>query len=159
MKTKRIVYLIIAIWLGIIAFFALSNEFTLRTGKEILLKTVPIDPRDLFRGDYVILNYEISQLPNGEDFKPDQKIYVVLNIDKSNIATTNYISKKQPKNEFFIEGVVRKQFRRSRIEYGIESFFVKEHTGMYIQRKLSQGAYVKVSIDRNGRAKIKELIY
>lgn len=159
MLTKRVVYIIITVWLGIIAIFALSSELTLRTGKAVLLKTVPVDPRDLFRGDYVILRYEISQLPEKYDFKSDQKVYVVLNVDESNIATIDYVSEKQPKNEFFIKGIVRKKYRRSRIEYGIESFFVKEHTGMDIQRKLRKGAYAKALIDKNGRAKIKELIY
>ena len=34
---------------------------TLTTGETILLRVVPVDPRDLFRGDYVILSYEISR--------------------------------------------------------------------------------------------------
>src|SRR5258708_2650618 len=32
-------------------------------GERIVLKVVPIDPRDVFRGDYVILGYEINRLP------------------------------------------------------------------------------------------------
>ncbi len=35
----------------------------LTTGREIVLKTEPVDPRDLFRGHYVRLAYEISRLP------------------------------------------------------------------------------------------------
>lgn len=40
-----------------------SRASILRNGKEVLLKTVPVDPRDLLRGDYVILSYDISWLP------------------------------------------------------------------------------------------------
>lgn len=29
----------------------------LRSGREIVLPIVPVDPRSLFRGDYVILSY------------------------------------------------------------------------------------------------------
>ena len=29
----------------------------------MLLKTAPVDPRDLLRGDYVVLNYDISSVP------------------------------------------------------------------------------------------------
>ena len=36
------------------------NEYTLIHGHKLMLKTVPVDPRDLLRGDYVILDYEIS---------------------------------------------------------------------------------------------------
>lgn len=36
--------------------------YTLTNGTEFLLKTKPVDPTDLFRGDYVILDYEISEI-------------------------------------------------------------------------------------------------
>jgi uncharacterized membrane-anchored protein len=29
----------------------------------VLLKTAPVDPRDFLRGDYVVLNYDISSVP------------------------------------------------------------------------------------------------
>lgn len=35
----------------------------LRSGTEVLLKTAPVDPRDLLRGDYVVLTYDISTIP------------------------------------------------------------------------------------------------
>jgi len=49
----------------------------------VTLKTRPIDPRDIFRGDYVILNYEINFLEIGKiggdtDFSSGDKIYVEL---------------------------------------------------------------------------------
>jgi uncharacterized membrane-anchored protein len=34
----------------------------LRSPDVVTLKTAPVDPRDIFRGDYVVLNYDISQL-------------------------------------------------------------------------------------------------
>ena len=33
----------------------------LSSGQEVVLQTVPVDPRDLLRGDYVILRYDISR--------------------------------------------------------------------------------------------------
>ena len=33
----------------------------LRDGREVLLKVEPVDPRDLLRGDYVVLTYEITR--------------------------------------------------------------------------------------------------
>ena len=35
----------------------------LRDGQEVLLKVEPVDPRDLLRGDYVVLTYEIRNIP------------------------------------------------------------------------------------------------
>lgn len=37
----------------------------LRDGTEVKLQTRPVDPRDLLRGDYVVLGYDITQLPSG----------------------------------------------------------------------------------------------
>jgi uncharacterized membrane-anchored protein len=37
----------------------------LRSGRTVLLRVVPVDPRDLLRGDYVTLSYEISRVPPG----------------------------------------------------------------------------------------------
>src|SRR3989344_3350182 len=59
------------------------KQYTLATGSPVVLKTQPIDPRSLFRGDYVRLNYAISQLEleklEGENtFERGDTVYVVL---------------------------------------------------------------------------------
>ena len=52
---KKNVFLYIGLfWLVLILGFVAYKEMTLQTGEEVVLKTVPVDPRDLFRGDYVI---------------------------------------------------------------------------------------------------------
>ena len=47
----------IAVLLGMIFL----NAAPLFLGKTILVRVVPMDPRDMFRGDYVILGYEFSR--------------------------------------------------------------------------------------------------
>lgn len=42
-------------WLIILGVMVGIPEHRLRTGREMLLKTAPIDPWDFFRGDYVVL--------------------------------------------------------------------------------------------------------
>ncbi|MSU71171.1 MAG: DUF2157 domain-containing protein [Opitutus sp.] len=39
------------------------HEWNRTTAPTILLETVPVDPRDLLRGDYMILSYKISRVP------------------------------------------------------------------------------------------------
>jgi uncharacterized membrane-anchored protein len=39
-----------------------TQERALRVGQLILLETRPVDPRDMLRGDYVILSYKISDV-------------------------------------------------------------------------------------------------
>jgi hypothetical protein len=60
-----------------------GEQWTLETGVPVLLETQPIDPRSLFRGDYVRLNYTVSDLDldvlSGEDeFRRHDDVYVVL---------------------------------------------------------------------------------
>lgn len=47
---------------GILASMIREGTNILEEGVPITLRTVPVDPRDLMRGEYVVLNYEISRL-------------------------------------------------------------------------------------------------
>ncbi len=51
--------LIIAVALQTLALFAMvgMKQYTLSAGTPVLLETRTVDPRSLFRGDYVRLNY------------------------------------------------------------------------------------------------------
>ncbi len=60
MNRKKIIVLIIP--LIILIAFASAYFAAYSTGKSLYLKTVPYDPTDLFRGDYVTLQYEIEDL-------------------------------------------------------------------------------------------------
>lgn len=157
---KKYVIAIIAIWLVIIAFMVGSNEYTLITGREVLLKTAPVDPRDLFRGDYVILNYDINRVKYpGKHFKRGETVYVLLK-EKDGYAEAKYITANKPeKNQLFITGKVKYASSSTvQLDYGIENYFVPEGEGKKIERLRGKELSVKVSIDKNGRAKIKELV-
>jgi uncharacterized membrane-anchored protein len=54
---KTFIILAVILQLVVLAYMAGEREYILRRGKVIYLRTAPIDPRDLFRGDYVRLNY------------------------------------------------------------------------------------------------------
>lgn len=166
MGKNRIFILIGIFWLIIILVFIASKEFTLRTGKEVLLKTVPVDPRDLFRGDYVILRYEISRLDLNNlttdyiNYEIGNKVYVVLE-KEDGYGVASKIFRNSPKEEgLFLKGAVKNVRDKSlSIEYGIESYFVPEGKGKEIERfRERKKLDVKVSIDRFGSAAIKSLL-
>jgi uncharacterized membrane-anchored protein len=55
----------------------------LRDGREVVLETGAIDPRDLFRGHYTILNLEITRIPRDSvtvdpALQSDAPVYVTL---------------------------------------------------------------------------------
>ncbi len=49
--------------IGFLSWIIAGRAAILRSGKEVLLKVEPVDPRDLLRGDYVALGYDISRIP------------------------------------------------------------------------------------------------
>lgn len=112
MNQKKILYLTVVFWLLIFSGFILFKEYTLRTGTEVILKTQPVDPRDLFRGDYVVLNYEISTLDleeiPAEDpyFEYNDRIYLALEI-KNGYGVPKKIYKNPPDGELYIKGKVK----------------------------------------------------
>lgn len=161
---KKVFIAIGIFWLAIILVFIALKEFTLKTGEEVLLKTIPVDPRDLFRGDYVILSYDISRLNINEfqtdaaNFSENDKVYVALN-KEGNYGAVTGIYKEQPKTGLFLKGEVTKvDNKQISVKYGIESYFVPEGKGWDIQRQAGSGLEVKVIIDKFGNAVIDSLI-
>lgn len=159
---KKYVIAIILAWLAIVVAMVGYNEYTIRTGTEVLLKTEPVDPRDLLRGDYVILRYDISTI-DAPSIKKEpgygKDVYVILE-EKDGYANYKRTSLTKPSgNELFIKGKTTYTSGKSlRVRYGIESYFVPEGKGKEIERLDSDELSVKVSIDRTGRAIIKDLV-
>jgi uncharacterized membrane-anchored protein len=59
----RWVFAALALQLAVLLIMAVPREWALHFGKVVLLRTAPVDPRDVMRGDYVRLNYDISTVP------------------------------------------------------------------------------------------------
>ncbi len=182
MNQKKILYLTIVFWLLIFSGFIAYKEYTLRTGTEVLLKTLPVDPRDLFRGDYVTLNYEIStldmeKLPSEESyFYSDEPVYLALEL-KNGYGVPKKVYTTPPEDGLYIKGKVKdilydwetdesgitteETIKELRVDYGIESYFVPEGKGMEIekaQRTEKTEVDAKIIVDKYGNAVIKSLL-
>ena len=164
MDLKKLTIIVCSVWLCIISFSVIKNEIILNTGREVLLKTLPVDPRDILMGDYVILNYEIAQvrpykLKGG--VKTGKYVYVTLTTDRNNVAEIKDMSYDKPSKPYIkgkiggCDTTIPLYKNGSCIKYGIESYYVKEDTGHEWERKLRDGMLVRVVIDRYGNAKIK----
>jgi uncharacterized membrane-anchored protein len=119
MRIKFIVIILLQILLlaGIIVYRA--NWVS--SGERVLLRTVPVDPRDIFRGDYVSLNYEISnlnldELGVKESFNLNEKIYVFLDKKEDGTYSASSVSKTVPTNKQFIQGRTLSETMSSRWE-------------------------------------------
>ena len=166
MINKKLVLVIIFIWFSIVFGWVIKSEYTLQ-GKEVLLKTIPVDPRDLLMGDYVILNYEIGHVDSSvaANYNMNSVIYSILKVNEKNVASIEKITNKKPESGLFLKGKIKKcntnipLLKMGKcIQYGIESYYVQEKTGIDIEKSLQNDALVKIAIDKNGNAKVKGFI-
>lgn len=157
--------LLMAYSLIVISLIFLPKYTTLNHGKEIVLKTEPVDPRDVFRGDYVILSYEISSLnlnktPYDYEFMDGELIYAVLS-EKETYWTIDSISHTKPAIEdkdVCMKGIVTRNAGDTiMIEWGIESYFVPEGEGGHIQEQMENVSGI-VSVDTDCSAVVKQLL-
>ena len=111
-------------------------------------RVVPIDPRDYFRGDYVRLTYEISNIKSDKLYDGlkllekgrqarDKKVYVVLQVVDENAANILYASDKKPKKgQLFIRGRLnRKSNDGINVRYGIEAYFMEQGKGEELEKR------------------------
>ena len=140
-----------------LAFIA-YKEVDLRTGTEVVLQTVPVDPRSLLQGDYAILDYEIASLPSyREDLPRGETVYVEL----YRLATQgpevwwarNYRLDRPSGTQGFIKGRVD---RPGHLDFSLGTYFVPEGTGHIIEG--AQDVKVVVNVDPDGSAIIKEVL-
>ena len=138
------------------------REVTMQTGREVVLETTPVDPRDVFRGDYVVLRYEISTV-SACCFDVGDAVYVSLE-RQGDVWQATDVGDTPPAADAgpYIRGRVtradRAQGRPSlEIEYGIESYFVPEGTGREIEQARGKLRVVAV-VDGWGTAQIKSLV-
>jgi uncharacterized membrane-anchored protein len=158
-----------------------SRASILRSGTEVRLKTVPVDPRDLFRGDYVVLAYPISTVegPTGGDggFKRGDAVFVTLARDAEGFAQARAVTRTRPtpaNGEVVVAGRVQSTGacalndageadcasgrRRLRIAYGLESYFVPQGEGRAIETTPRARIEVVAAVSSGGDAAIKRLL-
>jgi uncharacterized membrane-anchored protein len=134
------------------------------TGQTVLLRVVPLDPRDLMRGDYVILSYEFSRVPpqgiigvSRSDDPQGRTVYVWLvpEPDGRHVRAGGF-STEAPASGLFLQGTISNW---NTITYGIESFFVQEGTGKDYEQAARDGRLsAEVAIDRHGQAVVRRLV-
>ncbi len=158
--TRRGMAAVAALWFVVLGSMIVSNEIGLRTGREVLLKTVPVDPRDLFRGDYVVLSYDISRIDTRvpDAFSLGAPIYVLLGLEGP-YSVVSGIQHQPPKDGLFLKGQVQEVNGTTvRVQYGIESYFVPEGQGRRLERLRDHRLDVRASVDRTGTARIKAVL-
>ena len=148
---KRLIIALVVL-IGIAGSFMLYLSFPLLTGKTVVLKTQPVDPFDLFRGQYLTISYEISRVNLTSEAKEGDTVYVSLKEGDDKIWHADGVSLNRPDSGVFIRGKAKQSWRGLGVEYGIEQYFFERDA--HIPRMDS----AKVKVDNSGQARIVELL-
>ncbi len=148
----------LAILLGLIFYLA----FPLWFGRTIILDTVPIDPFEPFRGQYLAIRFNISTIPSADIQKigaePGDSVFVILMPDKDGISQYAGVSPEKPavgEALAAIKGNVQySEFGQTTISYGIEQFFF-ERGAEFLLTNMA----VEAKVDSRGRARVVQLLH
>lgn len=172
MNGKRKIIFIAAVILqaALLLSMIARQEILLKTGTKVMLRCVPVDPRSLFSGDYVRLNYEISEIKPGgteaeqkklEDFSEGDTIYVALARDKGDLFYRAADFAKDPEElrkryNIILKGRVEERYTSLQVKYGLETYFVPQHEGRGIETNMAEVS-AEVSVAEDGRSALSRL--
>jgi len=151
-----------------------SRASILRNGVDVVLKTVPVDPRDLLRGDYVILAYDISTIPADKltggfpTEATDAQLSVRLEkqpdgfsgVTEASFGTLapkdgSVIARSTP---FYFYPTPDSPSSSLNVEYGIERYYVPEGEGKVLEEARNASALsVTAGVDDSGAMQIRSI--
>jgi uncharacterized membrane-anchored protein len=155
-----------------------DRDRLLKTGKEIVLPVQPLDPRDIFRGDYVTIGYDFNLLrksntetdPDFNGFLPGSTAYVTMTPTPAGGWTKAHVGSSYPSQvapgDVVIKGSVKQVWASENpaesmvnVRYGIENYFVPEGTGRALEDKVrAHKIEAIVAVAADGTAALKGLI-
>lgn len=157
----------------VIGWMVWDRVSLLSNGREIKAAVVPVDPRDIFRGDYVTLGYGFTSgadiaLPEGA--RMGDTVYALLKEQGPSDWTLASVSAETPETpgsgevvlKAIVDGARRGQAPGSatvgRLRFGIERFYVPEGQGRVLEKQVLEKRIVAVlAVGRDGKAALKAL--
>jgi len=161
-----------ALQIAVLGWMVVDRTRLIKTGQDVVLPIRPVDPRDLFRGQYVRLGYDISSVPvkllEGPRPQRNAPFYVTLeqgddgtwrpiriSVAKPHVTPPKQIVLKARPWTAFPQG----DTGSVNVRYGIESYFVPEGEGPRLEalardKKLA----ILIAVDGSGAAAIKGIL-
>jgi uncharacterized membrane-anchored protein len=164
---------VVALQTVALVYMIVDRQHMLDASRVATLKVVPVDPQDLFRGDYVVVSYDISRLDlkaiGGEDnFNFGDTAYVTVRKSADGswtaVAITHTPGTASP-DDIPIRATITSADNSTAegpsfvsLTYGVESYFVPQGTGHDIEKQARDHKLsIDIAVDEHGRAAIKAL--
>jgi uncharacterized membrane-anchored protein len=160
---KLFIMLALLLQVSALAWMAIDREWILANGQTVFLRTAPIDPRDIFRGDFVRLNYEIStlsgdelagNLPDMHQNRRHKKIYVPLKLNQRGLASPVHATDIQPESGLYLRGRVQYDWRLGKnkrrhiqVKYGIEQYFTEQGKGLEMEKRRGTRTGIQIPLE------------
>ncbi|PPD30199.1 MAG: hypothetical protein CTY20_03845 [Hyphomicrobium sp.] len=171
-----------SVQLAVLGYIVFDRVRLLSAGREIVLDVVPVDPRSLFRGDYVILSYDISRISSAlleGKLAKGAPLFVTIAqdaADKWNVvrvaaelvvsampeAGTAPAAKQvvmKARSDAWRSAATGDRTEPIFARYGIESYFVPEGQGLELEQLVGEKKIkAVVAVGRDGTAALKGLM-
>lgn len=144
--------------LAVLAGVYAGARYPAWVGEAVQLEVVPVDPRDLFRGNYARLNYTITRLPVEMADEPHRlrrgaRVYVSLVEGEGGLWQAQRIHHQHPREGTVLRGRVSWATTEiAWINYGIEAWFAPKEKALALERELRSGAVATIKVAPGGRA-------
>jgi len=156
---------------AILAWMIESRAQILREGTEIVLKSEPVDPRDLLRGRYVVLNYPARQITGDvlagltaeagtREPGRDVPVYVTFEPGPDGHHAPVAASLTKPDDGTFLRGIAPYLDGATRtlfVDYGIGRFYTNEHRAPELEARMRAGdlTEIVIAVSSDGTGQIK----
>lgn len=139
------------------------------SGTEIRVKTVPVDPRSLFRGNYARLRYDFDRLDRSEFsenpwLRNGEVVYVSLQKGQGGLYRYRSVSLRRPDDGIFLRGRIADRFHHGaepgsyRLRFGIEAFFAPKEKALQLEKDLRDGGVAVLRVAGNGKARLVDVV-
>jgi len=130
------------------------SQYPRWVGQEVMLSVRPVDPRDLFRGSYLHLDYDIGTVPIPQTGVPRAGRTVYVTLEKQGpvwiAADVQYVP---PAHGLYLRGRISAvTFDTIHVRYGIEAWFTSDQQARALGTALRQGGVAEVKVTPHGRA-------
>ncbi|WP_084332591.1 GDYXXLXY domain-containing protein [Marinobacterium jannaschii] len=154
----------ILIQLLVLSGMLVKANWPLYTGTEVKVRTVPVDPRSLFRGNYARLNYAFSRLTKEQLALSEQQlaglregeiVYLTLVPSASGLYQAGAAYLKPPGEGIYLRGRLQNRQPPYRVLYGIEAWFAPRQDALALEKELRDGGVAVLMVTDGGRGALK----
>ena len=160
-RRKLVLIVVVCVQLALPLAMAGLAAADLAFGEEIRLKAQPVDPLDVFRGNYVVLRYDISNLQVVYPVRRGESLCADLFQSAPGVYGARHAYAQPAGDGKSICGRARNDARGGEsveIEYGIETYYASADRAREIEESIGRGTlFVVVDLDEDGSARIERL--